>query len=139
MNQIILRVTLENYSTKVIDRHHYLVHPTCRQAFWILDVGTFFTWQYAIGCFSFFLYFFALSFSSLSRKLRQNLCDNRHLESSLLLSYRVTHIPRELEENRPSTKFHVGYRATLYFLSTFSFVLDLRSLLMSKFCTSIPQ
>lgn len=98
---VIRRITSENYSTGVIDSPslypsyspHVTRHPKSRT--WEL-----FSLRAVCDRLPFHLcfYFFALSFSSLSGKLRQNLGDNRHLESSLLLSYRVAHIPREPEE-----------------------------------------
>src|SRR5580765_6028036 len=65
---------------------------------------------YTVRCFS----ILALTSLPLSLTLSstgnfdRSLGDNRHLESSLLLPYRVTHIPREPEENRAATKFHAG-------------------------------
>jgi len=121
---VILRVTLKNCSTKVIDRHHYPSYTPHVARHLNLGRGNFFHLAIRDRLLFIFAFTFLLSLSlPSSRKLRQNLCDNRHLESSLLLSYRVTHFPRVLEENRPPTNFTSDTER--HFLSTFSFVLVL--------------
>lgn len=128
---VIRRITSKNYST--IDSPslypsyspHVTRHPKSR------------TWElFSLRSMrpaafpSLLLLLYSLSFSSLSGKLRQNLGDNRHLESSLLLSYRVTHIPREPEEKighqRNFTSGDTSFPLGLLFRFRSSFSLDVK-------------